>query len=1186
MKAFKILLFLFLSVLPALLHAEFQNKSIPDKVLVLVSYHTTHPWASALLKSMTDATKDLPLDYIIVELNAMRVPDPAAADLEIKHQLDNIRLGKYKMIVALNDTALLGLLKYAKELPPELPVVFAGSEMYSPELKKLHRNMTGVVQQYDTASTIRTALKLYPKTRQVAILYDSSPESVRFADNLKTTLPEIPGIKYLYVGDSGKADSLHHTLHKVAQLPEHSIVVVSPWRGLSSGDYQSVGGFAVDLSHAAALPYFVSADGLIGHGAVGGYVSVASDLGQQPADLIREVFDQGQAADIATVTGRSLPVFDHRVMTDHHLDFKQLPADSRLLNEPPSLWQKHSILVIGAGALLVLLLSFSGGLIIYITAVRRTMKRSRELYRALPGRIGVLNCKEKILYLNSRIVRAGDGQPVEYFREIPDVDYPKLSAAIADVFATGQPVTLEYEYHAVKRIMTIAPLARHLFEEDTVVWFSHDNTELQEARHQAEDYAGKLQKSTRMWNILINSLPIHIFAKDAGNEFRYLFNNKTRAEFYGATPEELNGKNDFDLFPAEAAEKLRNDDEANMENIDKSEESMMELADSTGKKHIMHAVQTPFIDEDGTRLLLGAMIDVTELEESRRVLEEEHALRDEMIQFIPFIFFAKDADHDFRYVMGNHAFEQFVGAEPGTLPGKTSEEVFVRREEAEKMPELDRQVMEKGDCIQFAEDLTAADGKVHHMLTYKKFFRGSNGRNLLLGASTDVTELQNAISEAENFNEELQDILSLYNTLLDNMRAFVFTKDIDNDFRFTSCNQYCCELMGRSKEEIIGRSDFELFHDPKEAAAFLAADREGAEKGETECVLEYTGKNGIRRIGKFFRKRIELSRNRNWLFLLVVDITEQEEMKRRAEENAEWLRRTLNSIGDGVITTDATGNIVMMNPVSERMIGVKEKAVIGLPHDQVFKIVGSYDGEPMQSPVLRTLRTGTIVELANHTDLVTRNGRRYHIADSAAPICDKESRVIGAILVFRDVTEEYDSRDKLRNALTSLEYASELTNSAAFVFDPGTGVMTGSKYLHNLWPIDANNIATPAAKWVHPDDQDKLNHIWDLLKTHDTEAAVFDYRAIKDGVLHYYRLKSAADYSTPGNLRFVGVIQDITEITASAMKLNDTIALWEQVINTIPIMFFVKDADNDFRYLLCNREFADFHGLTLKDIIG
>ena len=1186
MRAFKILLFLFLATFPAWIHAEFKGTPASNKVLVLVSYHTTHPWASSLIRSMTDATKDLQLDYIVEELNAMRVPDPDASDRKIRHQLDNIRAGKYKMIVAVNDTALRGLLKYAKELPPELPVVFAGCEMVTPDLRKLHPNMTGVVQQYDTAATVRTARKLYPKTRQIAILYDSSPASIRFAEKLKTTLPEIPGVQYLYIGDSGKADSLHDTLQKIAELPENSIVIVSPWRGLSSRDYQSVGGFSVDLSHASRLPYFVSADALIGHGAVGGYVSVAADHGQQTADVIRKVHARGKAADIPPVTGRSIPVFDYRVMTDHHLDFKQLPPDSRLLNEPPGLWQRHSALVIGAGVLLGLLLTVSGGLVIYLTAVRRTMKRSRELYSALPGRIGVVNSKEQILYLNSKIVRDGDGRIVEYFREIPDIDYPKLSAAIADVFATGQPVTLEYEFRSIKRIMTIAPIAPHLFGEDAVVWFSHDNTELQEARHQAEDFAGQLQKTTRMWNILINSLPIHIFAKDAGNDFRYLFSNKTRAEFYGAEAEELNGKNDFDLFPAEVAAKLRNDDEANMADIDKSEESVIELTDSAGKKHMMHAVQTPFIDEDGTRLLLGAMIDVTELEESRRVLEVEHALRDEMIQFIPFIFFAKDADHDFRYVMGNRAFEQFVGAEPGTIKGKTSKEVFVESNEAGPMPERDREVIEKGDCIQFAEDLTSADGQVHHMLTYKKFFRGGNGRNLLLGASFDVTGLQNAISEAKKSNEELQDILSLYNTLLDNMRAFVFTKDIDNDFRFTSCNQYCCELMGRTKEDIIGKCDFELFHEQKEAAAFLAADREGADKGETECVLEYTGMNGIRRIGKFFRKRIQLSRNRNWLFLLVVDITEQEEMKRRAEENAEWLRRTLNSIGDGVITTDATGNIVMMNPVSERMIGVNEKEVIGLPHDQIFKIVGSYDGEPMQSPVLRTLRTGTIVELANHTDLLTRNGRRYHIADSAAPICDKENRIIGSILVFRDVTEEYDSRDKLRNAITSLEYASELTNSAAFVYEPATGVMTGSKYLHNLWPIDKNNIAAQAEKWVHPDDLDTINHMWDSLKSHETEAAVFNYRAVKDGALHYYRLKSAADHTSPGKLRFVGVIQDITEITANAMKLNDTIALWEQVINTIPIMFFVKDADNDFRYLLCNREFADFHGLTLEDIIG
>ena len=278
--------------------------------------------------------------------------------------------------------------------------------------------------------------------------------------------------------------------------------------------------------------------------------------------------------------------------------------------------------------------------------------------------------------------------------------------------------------------MTVAPRRTPSRRSSCLV--SHDNSELQKPDIRLR-IREKLQ-NTHDVNILNQLSAVHICRKAAGTLQNTFFNINTPG-FFGVDTEELNNKNDFDLFPADIAEKLRLDDEMNMENIEKSEENVIEIKDGKGKKHIMHSVQTPFIDVDGTRLLLGAMTDVTELEESRRVLEEEHALRDEMIQFIPFIFFAKDADNDFRYVMGNHAFEVFAGVKAGAITGKTSAEVFFSKNEAGIMPEHDREVMKNGTCIKFTEDLTAADGHIHHIMTYQEIFPGKQRTKPPLGAS-------------------------------------------------------------------------------------------------------------------------------------------------------------------------------------------------------------------------------------------------------------------------------------------------------------------------------------------------------------------------------------------------------------------------------------------------------------------
>jgi diguanylate cyclase (GGDEF)-like protein/PAS domain S-box-containing protein len=115
---------------------------------------------------------------------------------------------------------------------------------------------------------------------------------------------------------------------------------------------------------------------------------------------------------------------------------------------------------------------------------------------------------------------------------------------------------------------------------------------------------------------------------------------------------------------------------------------------------------------------------------------------------------------------------------------------------------------------------------------------------------------------------------------------------------------------------------------------------------------------------------------------------------------------TLMSIGDGVIATDAGGWVETMNPVAETLTGWSAEAATGQPLDTVFNIINEVSREPASNPVTRCLAEGRIVGLANHTALIARDGREYVIEDSAAPICARNGEVLGAILVFRDVTED------------------------------------------------------------------------------------------------------------------------------------------------------------------------------------
>ena len=125
----------------------------------------------------------------------------------------------------------------------------------------------------------------------------------------------------------------------------------------------------------------------------------------------------------------------------------------------------------------------------------------------------------------------------------------------------------------------------------------------------------------------------------------------------------------------------------------------------------------------------------------------------------------------------------------------------------------------------------------------------------------------------------------------------------------------------------------------------------------------------------------------------------------RAELRRETLQVTLLSIGDGVVVTDTEGRVTSLNPIAETLTGWKQRDAVELPLEDVFHIVNEETRKSVENPVARVLEHGRIVELANHTLLIARDGTERPIDDSAAPIRAADGSLLGVVLIFRDVTE-------------------------------------------------------------------------------------------------------------------------------------------------------------------------------------
>jgi len=164
-----------------------------------------------------------------------------------------------------------------------------------------------------------------------------------------------------------------------------------------------------------------------------------------------------------------------------------------------------------------------------------------------------------------------------------------------------------------------------------------------------------------------------------------------------------------------------------------------------------------------------------------------------------------------------------------------------------------------------------------------------------------------------------------------------------------------------------------------------------------------------------------------------------QETVRRSEES---LRATLYSIGDGVLATDEHARVTRINPVAERLTGWTEKEAVGRPITEVFDIINETTRAIAPNPVTRVLAEGVVVGLANHTALVARDGVERPIADSGAPILDADGSPRGAVLVFRDVTEERRAENALRESEERLRQIISGVRDYALLMLDATGRIT------------------------------------------------------------------------------------------------------------------------------------------------
>ncbi len=316
-----------------------------------------------------------------------------------------------------------------------------------------------------------------------------------------------------------------------------------------------------------------------------------------------------------------------------------------------------------------------------------------------------------------------------------------------------------------------------------------------------------------------------------------------------------------------------------------------------------------------------------------------------------------------------------------------------------------------------------------------------------------------------------------------------------------------------------------------------------------------------------------------FIFLMTFfSLFKQIKYRKRNEEalfiQNDWFTQTLISLGDGVITTDVNGIITMINKAACVITGWGMYDAIGEPIEEVFHIINPLTEERTINPALAALEKKKVVLLEENTMLVKKDGTKIYIDDSGAPIHKKEGDIIGAVLIFRDITEKkkaVEERDMFYNLSIDL-----------------IGIASTDGYFKNINPAFEKTfgyapeefLSNSFLKYIHPNDLDKTNV--EISKLALGEATIDfvnrylckngDYKWIEWNVIPLGELLYATG-------------RDITERKKAAEALAATFSKFYQVLESTPVSIVITDTITR-KIIYVNDSFCMMTGYTKSFVIG
>jgi len=335
--------------------------------------------------------------------------------------------------------------------------------------------------------------------------------------------------------------------------------------------------------------------------------------------------------------------------------------------------------------------------------------------------------------------------------------------------------------------------------------------------------------------------------------------------------------------------------------------------------------------------------------------------------------------------------------------------------------------------------LSAVIGGIFHFVIGRRLLRFSrfiqhddpSGEGMPFESGDGVSrrdELQNLV---DRFNEMRKRVAGHVDEIREwrDLMQYIIRHDpnaiavLDRDLKYIFVSERYLADYRIGEKDLIGKNHFEIFPEIPEKwrEVYHRALKGEVMSSEEDLFIREDGTEDYTRWQ--CRPWHEADGTTGGIVLYTEVITRRKQMERLLFLEKEQFRTTLLSVGDGVISTDSSGRIRLMNTIAEDLTGWTLSDALGRPFHEIFRIVHEKTGEEAKDPVEEVLQTGEKTEVADHSLLISNDGSKTPIEDSAAPIKDLDGKVTGVVMVFRDCREKREEQKKIEY----LSYHDQLT---------------------------------------------------------------------------------------------------------------------------------------------------------------